>query len=712
MTANELWRLEILGDVLDNQSFLGHKQFMPYLNRVLQACWAAACLLLASQSMAAPPHARANELAKQLDARLEKLESDPASRVAGDVLATGGQVIVFYDERGGQPLWVDPNGLSKPGQELWTIIQAVEYEGLLPAHFHLPNLNAIFKKIETDSAAALAEALAVRAAREREIAAELAALEAARKAALQELKEREEAARNAAQDDDDAADDDDDDAADDDDDAADDDDDEAVDDDDDEAATDDDDEQDDDSQALGRDQADKLTTEASATDISQLPPLVAPPPQASLLADIELLLADAYLLLARQRAFGVVNPTSLDIGWHLPMRGNKALGGQRQAAESGRLREYLQGLKPPAAEYLALEVALQRYSAIAARGGWPQLSAGSMLKLGEGDSKRVPLLRKRLASTGDLDTALASNSDGEFDMALHRAVKDFQARHGLQADGVVGPKTLYMLNVPVSERIAALRVNLERWRWLPEELGRTHIRVNVPAFHMAVYENNKPVLDMPVIVGMPDRRTPNFSETMKYLVANPTWEVPSSIAKKDKLPILRENLAYLTEHGFDVLSGWGEKETKVDAASLDWSEFNDEYFPYRLRQNPGPTNALGRIKFMLPNRYNIYLHDTPGKHLFSAQTRTFSSGCIRLQRPLELADYVLGNDPRWQGKDIREILEGEPKQILRLKNHIPVHILYFTAWVDEQGVVNFREDVYNRDGVVIDAMRQNLVAAQ
>ncbi|MGB1581122.1 MAG: L,D-transpeptidase family protein, partial [Nevskiales bacterium] len=184
-------------------------------------------------------------------------------------------------------------------------------------------------------------------------------------------------------------------------------------------------------------------------------------------------------------------------------------------------------------------------------------------------------------------------------------------------------------------------------------------------------------------------------------------EVPPSIAKKDKLPILKQNLAYLEEHKFDVLSGWGEDEVRVDAATLDWTQFNEGYFPYHLRQQPGPTNALGRIKFMLPNRFNIYLHDTPAKHLFDSETRTFSSGCIRLKQPLELADYILANDPRWQGKDIRQILEGEPKQILRLKNHIPVHILYFTAWAEqESAVVHFREDVYNRDINIVQALNE------
>ena len=684
---------------------------MPYFYRALHA----ALLLVASFVVVAQGDGRAATLAQQLDARLVKIEADATSKVADSSLHQLQLLIEFYDERGGQPVWTSATGLNANGQELLQVMQGVQYEGLAPVDYHLPTVSTLNKQMEAEAAAAVAEALAVRAAREKEMAAELAAIakaeQEAQKLAAEEAKRiakeeaeaeakakakaKEKAKENAAADEDEDTDDED----------SDEDSDESSDEDTDEDAD------EDDSEVLPEAVPSKLI-EAQKPATKVLPMPVAPPPRTVLLVDMELLLTDAYLQLARDRANGVVDPASLDIGWHIPARRTQALAGQGQAAEAGRVREYLQSLKPPAAEYLALEAAMQRYTALAQKGGWATLGGGGMLKLGESDSRRMPLLRKRLNISGDLESTVPLGDPEDFDMNLHHAVKHFQSRHGLKPDGVVGPNTLAVLNIPVADNLAAMRVNLERWRWMPEDLGARHIRVNVPGFHMAVYEDNKPVLDMPVIVGQPDRRTPNFSETMKYLVANPTWEVPPSIAKKDKLPILRENLAYLTEHGFDVLQGWGENEVKIDAATLDWNAYNEKYFPYHLRQNPGPTNALGRIKFMLPNKYNIYLHDTPGKHLFTATTRTFSSGCIRLERPLELADYVLGNDPRWKDKDIRQILEGAPKQILRLKNYIPVHIVYFTSWVDEQGIVNFREDVYNRDQEVLGALHQKTVASQ
>lgn len=632
---------------------------------------------------------RPGRLAEQLEFALEQLATKPM--VAGQVLREVEQVTQLYHQLDGQPAWVDGEGLTTAGSDLLHILEATRYEGLNSSVYHLSPITELQQQIASEADAAIAEVLAARAARAAEIAEEMAALVAAQAEldAAREEAEAEAAEEAAQSDDDEDADEDD---ASDEDDAADQDDEETVD--------------DEDSVAEQAEEAPSDITNTAVESQHQLPPPVAPPPRLGLLVDLELLLSDAFLHLARHRAEGVVDPNSLTIGWHLPLRKLDYLASSATAVTEGRARAFLQSLKPPAAEYLALETALQRYTALAAKGGWPIIPAGSMLKLGEDDSQRVPLLRKRLHISGDMTAEAAQDEDEEFDMDLHRAVKHFQARHGLKADGVVGPNTLYMLNIPVEARVESLRVSLERWRWLPTDLGSTHIRVNVPGYQMAVYEENTPVLSMPVIVGQPDRQTPNFSETMKYLVANPTWEVPPSIAKKDKLPILRENLGYLTEHGFEVLKGWGKDEVKIDPTTLDWTTYNEKFFPFHLRQNPGPTNALGRIKFMLPNKYNIYLHDTPGKHLFTASARAFSSGCIRLERPLELADYILGRDARWQGKDIRQILEGEPKQILRLKKHIPVHILYFTAWVDEQGVVNFREDVYNRDREVLGALHQ------
>ncbi|MDX1496215.1 MAG: L,D-transpeptidase family protein, partial [Salinisphaeraceae bacterium] len=554
----------------------------------------------------------------------------------------------------------------------------------------------MLQRMDNEAKAAYAEAQAMREVRAREMLAELAEIQAAESKAKAEAAQENEQETQEELEQEDPVDSDDDEDVDDDETA--------------EAE-----QQGLEEQALTENESSASAIEEQAqlqTMLETLPPIETPLPSLEVLADIEVLLADAYIHLARHRASGVVDPQALNIGWHITRRNVLNEQALYRAVVENKARAYLQSLKPAAPEYLALEMALQRYLALHERGGWRPIPTGGLLKPGE-DDDRVPALRIRLQLSGDLATLDGIDGDeDEYEGSIVQAVKRFQQRHGLKVDGIVGPNTIAHLNMTAIQKLDAIRASMERWRWLPADLGQRHIRVNVAGYSMQVIESGKPVLEMPTIVGMPTRRTPNFSETLKYLVANPTWEVPPSIAKKDKLPILKQNLAYLDEHKFDVLSGWGEDEVRVDAATLDWSQFNEEYFPYHLRQQPGPTNALGRIKFMLPNRFNIYLHDTPAKHLFDSDSRTFSSGCIRLKRPLELADYILGNDPRWQGKDIREILEGEPKQILRLKNHIPVHILYFTAWADqESGVVNFREDVYNRDINIIQALNEETSAS-
>lgn len=283
-----------------------------------------------------------------------------------------------------------------------------------------------------------------------------------------------------------------------------------------------------------------------------------------------------------------------------------------------------------------------------------------------------------------------------FSVALENSVKQFQRRHGLEADGVVGSVTLAALNVPVEIRIQQLEWNLERWRWLPADLGERYLLVNVAGFYMQAVEGDHVVLEMDVIVGRPYRRTPVFSDRMTYLVLSPYWHVPHSLAVQDKLPAIKKDANYLSRGGYTVLQGWGSDERVIDPQTIDWSALSRQNFPYRLRQDPGPNHALGMVKFMFPNRFNVYLHDSPQRELFSRAERSYSSGCIRLSRPLDLVSYLLRDQPAWTPATIERAARQKNEQTVQLRQAIPIHLQYWTAWsVGEE--IHFRRDIYERD---------------
>ncbi len=340
-----------------------------------------------------------------------------------------------------------------------------------------------------------------------------------------------------------------------------------------------------------------------------------------------------------------------------------------------------------------LEKALAQYQQLAAQGGWPRVPGGPTLHEGDMDV-RIPLLRDRLAAGGDLDAP--TNRENIFDTPLREAVQRFQVRHGLIADGVVGAKTLAELNVPVSERIRQLAASLERCQPLPSLLEPRHILVNIADFTLKLYENGELRLSMPVIVGKTYRQTPVFNGRISSLVLNPAWEVPHSIATKDLLPKIKKNPSYLGTSHLRVFRGWNPS-TEVDPAGVDWASLSPSHFPYRLRQEPGPANALGRVKFLFPNPYDVYLHDTPSRELFRKDDRTFSSGCIRLANPLGLAVYLLQGTPLSSMEALTAAIASEKTQSIPLPSPIAVYMAYMTAWVDRDGTVQFRRDIYNRD---------------
>ncbi|MCC5859822.1 MAG: L,D-transpeptidase family protein [Ectothiorhodospiraceae bacterium] len=422
------------------------------------------------------------------------------------------------------------------------------------------------------------------------------------------------------------------------------------------------------------------------------------------LVDLELLLTGIWFQLGSDSLIGQLNPQAVDPDWMIQRPTADLRRRLEWALEEGRVYESLRWLLPSVEGYVGLRKALAEHRALRGQGGFVHVPPGPALRPGIRD-ERVPLLRQRLRQTDDLDVSPVDDP-AYFDDGLESAVRHFQARHGLADDGVVGPLTLAELNTPLEARIRQLMVNMERWRWLPHDPGERFIMVNIAGFEMVVVEHGVPVMRQRVIVGRDYRQTPVFTGNMTYLVLNPSWEVPNSIAVRDILPEVRRNPDYLRRMGFRVLQGWGSEEREVDPETVDWQHVSARQFPYRFRQMPGPLNALGQVKFMFPNRYAVYLHDTPARDLFHRPDRAFSSGCIRVEHPLELIDLLLEGSTRWTPDAVRQVLAGGQERTVSLPRSMPVHLVYMTAWVDNRGELQLRRDIYNRDQRVMEALLQ------
>ncbi|MBM3422576.1 MAG: L,D-transpeptidase family protein [Chlorobi bacterium] len=414
----------------------------------------------------------------------------------------------------------------------------------------------------------------------------------------------------------------------------------------------------------------------------------------------DLLLTDAFLTLAYHLRFGKVDPESMDPDWNLDVSVRRKAIEYRlqQAITAGRIREALDELRPRHPEYTQLKKGLALYRSIAKAGGWQRIPEGASFREGTTDS-RVPLLRKRLRASGDLSSALVDTSN-VYSAAMVGAVKRFQKRNGLEVDGIAGPATVHELNIPAADRVDQIRLNLERYRWFIGDIASTHVLVNIPAFTLQYVENGRIRWATRVIVGQPYRKTPVFKADMQYIVFNPQWVIPPTILAKDALPAIRRNRSYLDKKRLQVIDSNGRA---VNPASINWSQYTGSNFPYRLQQSAGDHGALGRIKFMMPNKHIIYLHDTPTKDLFEKSSRTFSSGCIRVENPLELAEFVLQDSAKWSRSAIESAIASGKTSTVWLPRRIPVFLLYLTA-VAEGDSVLFRQDVYSRDSRLLNAL--------
>ena len=427
-----------------------------------------------------------------------------------------------------------------------------------------------------------------------------------------------------------------------------------------------------------------------------------------ILVDLDLLLTDAFMLYSSHLLAGRVNPETMHTDWIVEIPANDLIGTLQSALASNQVKETLRGLRPHNPEYLGLRKYLAQYRRLAKSPSRPSPLTGKILRKGDRTTSVQPL-RERLTALGDLVRSDQEQED-PFDEKLEQAVFRFQKRHGLKQDGIVGSRTLERLNTPIEKRIRQIELNMERWRWIPRNLGNRYILVNIADFTLRVNEDRHSKLKMRVVVGKPYGRTPVFSAKMNYMVINPYWNVPRSIAAKEILPKVRKDPHYLEGRGISVFRGWSEGATEIDPGTIDWAMLNRDSFPYRLRQDPGPKNALGRIKFIFPNKFSVYLHDTPTRSLFKETTRDFSHGCIRTERPIDLALYLLQDDPRWTRDALLETIQSGKRKVVKLGEPIPVHLQYWTAWVDEQGLLDFQDDIYDRDRPLDRALKECLPA--
>ena len=417
-------------------------------------------------------------------------------------------------------------------------------------------------------------------------------------------------------------------------------------------------------------------------------------------AALELLLTDSLLSLGIHQLFGRADPMNLDSGWNFDKRqlGPDPLQLLQDAINSPSLADFTDTVYPRGPLYLRLREALKEYREIQARGGWPAVAQGATLKEGMTD-ERIPAIVRRLAITGDFDGTSTGAGD-LYSSALAGGVRSFQERHGLEPDGVLGPATLAAMNVPVESRIDQLRVNLERARWVMGGLTDDFIIVNIAGFRAYLVNDSQVVWETKVQVGKTYRQTPVFRDEITYVVINPTWTVPYSIATKDILPVIQQDPDYFKTRTFDVRNREGEI---VDPETIDWSQLWRRSFPYTFVQRPGPANALGRIKFMFPNKYAVYLHDTPSKSLFGRSERAFSSGCIRTQNPFDLAERLLA-PAGWDRARIDAQVESAEIKTVHLAEPLPVLLMYWTTDVGIDGEYLFYKDIYDRDQRVLAAL--------
>ncbi len=414
------------------------------------------------------------------------------------------------------------------------------------------------------------------------------------------------------------------------------------------------------------------------------------------LACLDLLLTDAFRRYSRDVHSGRIDPQIADPTWHLQPPEFDPVAALQTMKTDDEFVHLLHTLPPAHAGYVRLRRALAHYAGLARGGDWMALPPGPKLEPLM-QHAQVSLLRTRLYAEGDY---VGTGTGDLYDAELAAAVERFQQRHGLAADGIVGERTRAALNVPAAERAVQIRRAMERWRWLPRTFGEHYVMVNTAGFVLSVVEREREVLNMRVIVGTPDQATPSFTAMLRFLVINPYWNVPTRIARDKLLPKQQSNKNYFASRGIRVFNGWNAEARELDPASIRWASLNGYSFPYRLRQEPGPMNSMGRLSFVFPNPFDIFLHDTPERWLFERERRAFSEGCVRVEKPMDLALHVLRQTGDWSASRIQHEIDALRQHSVRLPEPIPVYVLYLASWVGPDGLAHFREDIYAREQVL------------
>ena len=407
----------------------------------------------------------------------------------------------------------------------------------------------------------------------------------------------------------------------------------------------------------------------------------------------DLLLTDGLLKLIRDIAVGRLDPAAVDPKWTIPRPSFDAAAYLQNALLVDHFKDRLNALVPESKQYRLLMAAAKRYQAYVARGGWNTVPDTPVLRPGD-VHQNIPAVRARLAFEDNAFISPTAVTSTRYDEPLEQAVIDFQRSYGLKVDGKIGPETLRAMNVSAADRLQQIRINLERLRWLPDDLGKRYILVNLANYRLTAIDEDKIELDMRVIVGQAKRQTPSFYSKMTHVVFNPYWNVPRKLARLDLLPRQQSDPDYFGNYKIRIFDYSNGERTEVEADSIDWSAMDPRIFPYSLRQDPGEKNALGQLKFLLPNQWAINLHDTPVKSLFERDRRNFSSGCIRVEDPLALANFSLGDT--YSPTTIADIVTSNERYSTPLAEPLPVYAVYVTVWPRGDELV-FTPDVYRRD---------------
>jgi murein L,D-transpeptidase YcbB/YkuD len=419
-------------------------------------------------------------------------------------------------------------------------------------------------------------------------------------------------------------------------------------------------------------------------------------------ADLDLLLTDAYFSLASNLEVGKVDPSKLKSAWEITRKPQKVdyLSLLNRAIETKEIRKSLESLYPEFTIYRKGREVVRSMDELAKKDtiDWKPIKIDQSLKVGQTNGA-IPEIRKRLAFWGYLSPASASE-DKTYDSTLFKAVQKFQSANGMEPDGAIGKNTALALSASPADLRDIASINLERLRWLPDTVrDREFILVNIANYQLDYINKLDTVFSSRVIVGKRYHESPIFSAQMSYIVFSPYWNIPPSIAKNEIIPSVRKNPNYLNQKNMEVVTGSGKV---VDPSTINWSS---KSFPYMIRQKPGGSNSLGLVKFMFPNSHSVYIHDTPARSLFEKEDRALSHGCIRLQNPAKFAQILLKDNPAWTPQRIDEAMHQSKEQIVNLPKKIPVVLVYLTFWADSKGNAHFRQDIYGRDEYLLELLK-------